>query len=267
MNIAKDYLEYYLSNLKNELINIEDFVDPTFIVQSKLQINPIIDAGFKWIQLNDNNTADIYYNKQIDIDNIISPLIQTIFSSGLQPGKLMSPIYYNQNTPINIIKYYLFDTKMFLIKIESETIPSIYDDIKVKIYNIINEAVIWLNQNINNTDIIIYNKKFEEIINNIKSLKKQIINFKLPDNNNDIIKSNIEYYLFEYKNMLTKRVGQLSSSEFDQIKIEIDPIINSELIWIQTNNNLDYITYKNKFKELKDKINPIKQKLFTILAS
>lgn len=265
MNIAKDYLEYYLSNLKNELINIEDLVDPAFIVQSKLQINPIIDEGLSWLQVNDNSTTNIYNNKQIEIDNIISPLIQTIFSSGLQPGRLMSPIYYNQKSAINIIKYYLFDTKMILIRKQAEVTPAFYDEIKIEIYNIIDEIIIWLNEN-NNADTITYNNKFIEILNRINPLKNMITHFKIIDTNNEIIKKEILYYLFDYKNMLTNRAGQISSLIFDEIKAAIDPIVNEELIWLQTNNNLDNITYKNKLKECKFKINPLKQKLFTILA-
>lgn len=263
MNIAKDYLEYYLSNLKNELINIEDFVDPTFIVQSKLQINPIIDEGLNWLQENDNTTTDIYNNKQIEIDNIISPLIQTIFSSGLQPGRLMSPIYYNQNSSINIIKYYLFDIKMFLIRKKSEVIPIIYDNIKLKIDNIINETVTWFNEN-SNSDIINYNNKLTELIHIINPLKNYI-NFK-SFNNYEIIRNNIKLYLFDYKNMLTNRAGQVSSPEINQIKEEINIIVNDELIWLQ-NNNSNNISYENKFKDLKNKINPLKQKLFSILTS
>ena len=38
------------------------------------------------------------------------------------------------------------------------------------------------------------------------------------------------------------------------------------IIWLQ-NNNSNNISYENKFKDLKNKINPLKQKLFSILTS
>lgn len=243
--IAKDYLEYYLNNIKNELIKIEKFVNPEFIIQAKIQINPIIDGGLTWLQENNNSSAEIYNNKQIELSNIINPLIQTIFVSGLQPGRLMSPIYYNQNTPINIIKYYLYDL--------------IITEIRLQIDNIIDDTINWLNQN-TNADTITCNNKLTELIHLINPIKKQLNNPQIPD---------IKVYLFNYKNMLTKRADQIQSLKFDEIKAEADPIIEEGLTWLEENSNIDInsITYKNKQKELKNKLNPLKQKLFTILSS
>lgn len=244
--IAKDFLEYYLNNIKNELIKIEIFVNPDFISQAKIQINPIIEEGLTWLIENNNSSAEIYNNKQIELSNTINSLIEIIFTSGLQPGRLMSPIYYNQNTPINIIKYYLYD--ILLSDINNNDIN-----------NIIDNTIKWLNEN-NNSSIEIYNNKLTEIIHLINPIKKQLNIPQMP---------NIKNYLFNYKIMFTKRANQIQSLKFDEIKTEVDPIIEESLQWLENNNNTDInsIIYKNKQKELKNKLNPLKQKLFTILLS
>jgi len=213
----------------------EIFVDPAFITQAKMQINPIIEEGLLWLQGNNNASDDVYNSKQLELSNRINSLIQIIFTSGLQPGRLISPIYYNQNTPINIIKYYLYDLSL--------------TEIKLQINNIIDDTIRWLNEN-TNADIITYNNKLTEIIHIINPIKKQL--------NNPGIKA----YLFNYKNMI-------SNQQNNEIKAEADPIIQEGFTWLQENNNIDVnsIIYKNKQKELKNKLNPIKQKLFTILSS
>jgi len=101
----------------------------------------------------------------------------------------------------------------------------------------------------------------EEIEEMIKTAEK----YKEEDDKkreNIDAKNGIENYLYNLKNSLTKKEGQEAPPTMDEVKVEADPIIEEGLKWLEENDKADTETYKNKQKELEDKINPLMQKLY-----
>jgi L1 cell adhesion molecule like protein len=49
----------------------------------------------------------------------------------------------------------------------------------------------------------------------------------------------------------------------DEVKKELDPIIDEGLKWFEENKSSDVEVYKNKQKELEEKVNPLMQKLYS----
>ena len=60
---------------------------------------------------------------------------------------------------------------------------------------------------------------------------------------------------------MTKRDD--SPAILDEIKEELDPIIDEGLKWLEENDKGDAELYKNKQKELEEKVNPLMQKLYS----
>jgi heat shock protein 1/8 len=99
----------------------------------------------------------------------------------------------------------------------------------------------------------------EQIDEMIKSAEK----FKEEDEKQkDIIisKNDLENYLYGVKNSIsTKAEG--APPIFDEVKGEIDPIVEEGLKWFEENPKADAEVYKNKQKEITDKIQPLLMKL------
>ena len=74
-------------------------------------------------------------------------------------------------------------------------------------------------------------------------------------------KNELENYLYNTKNSLsTKSDG--APENFDEIKAEIDPIVDEGLKWLDENPKMSLEDYKNKQKEYEDKIKPLITKLY-----
>ena len=73
-------------------------------------------------------------------------------------------------------------------------------------------------------------------------------------------KNDLENYLYGVKNSLsTKAEG--APPNYDEVKAEIDPIVDEGLKWFEENSKASLDEYKNKRKELVDKIQPLLMKL------
>ena len=73
-------------------------------------------------------------------------------------------------------------------------------------------------------------------------------------------KNDLENYLYGVKNSLsTKAEG--APPNYDEVKAEIDPIVDEGLKWFEENSKGTVDEYKNKRKELVDKIQPLLMKL------
>jgi len=73
-------------------------------------------------------------------------------------------------------------------------------------------------------------------------------------------KNGLENYLYNLKNSMIKKDD--SPPIFDEVKKELDPIIEEGLKWMDDNTKETTETYKNKQKEYETKVNPIMQKLY-----
>jgi len=73
-------------------------------------------------------------------------------------------------------------------------------------------------------------------------------------------KNNLENYLYNLKNTMVKKDD--SPPVFEEIKKEIDPIVEEGLKWLEENDKAETEVLKEKFKEYQDKVNPLMQKLY-----
>jgi L1 cell adhesion molecule like protein len=100
-------------------------------------------------------------------------------------------------------------------------------------------------------------EQIEEMVKNAEKYKDE------DEQNRQLIeaKNELENYLYNTKNSLaTKAEGAPES--FDEIKAEIDPIVEEGLKWFEENPKLTIEDYKNKQKEYEDKIKPLITKLY-----
>jgi L1 cell adhesion molecule like protein len=74
-------------------------------------------------------------------------------------------------------------------------------------------------------------------------------------------KNGLENYLYNLKNSMTKRDD--SPAILDEIKAELDPIIEEGIKWLEENDKADTDVYKEKQKEFEAKVNPLMQKLYS----
>jgi heat shock protein 1/8 len=74
-------------------------------------------------------------------------------------------------------------------------------------------------------------------------------------------KNGLENYLYNLKNSMTKKDD--SPPVFEEVKQELDPIIEEGLKWLDDNANEETQVYKDKQKELEGKVNPLMQKLYS----
>ena len=96
---------------------------------------------------------------------------------------------------------------------------------------------------------------------------KKAEQFKEEDNKQKELietKNGLENYLYNLKNSMTK--SENSPPTLDEVKAEMDPIIEEGLKWLEDNDDADVETYKNKQKELEAKVNPLMQKLYSSQA-
>ena len=81
---AKNGLENYLYNLKNSMTKNEN--SPPTLDEVKEELDPIIEEGLKWLEDTESYDADIYKNKQKELEELVNPLMQKLYSSQGPPG-------------------------------------------------------------------------------------------------------------------------------------------------------------------------------------
>ena len=114
------------------------------------------------------------------------------------------------------------------------------------------------------SNITITNDKGRLTKEQIEEMIKKADEFKDEDNKlkeKIEAKSGLENYLYNLKNTMTKRDD--SPSILDEIKAELDPIIEEGLKWLEDNDKEETDVYKEKQKELEGKVNPLMQKLYS----
>ena len=112
--------------------------------------------------------------------------------------------------------------------------------------------------------ITITNDKGRLSKEDIEEMIKKAEKFKEEDNKQKELietKNGLENYLYNLKNSMKK--NENSPPSIDEIKAEIDPIIDEGLKWLEDNASEDIETYKNKQKELEEKVNPLMQKFYS----
>ena len=113
-------------------------------------------------------------------------------------------------------------------------------------------------------NITITNDKGRLSKEQIEEMIKKAEEFKEEDNKQKELietKNGLENYLYNLKNSMKK--NENSPPSIDEIKAEIDPIIDEGLKWLEDNADKDIETYKNKQKELEEKVNPLMQKFYS----
>jgi L1 cell adhesion molecule like protein len=73
-------------------------------------------------------------------------------------------------------------------------------------------------------------------------------------------RNDLENYLYGVKNSMATK-GENAHAEFDEVKKEIDPIVEEAMKWFEENPKETAEVYKNKQKEYTDKIQPLLMKL------
>lgn len=101
----------------------------------------------------------------------------------------------------------------------------------------------------------------------IEEMVKKAQQFKEEDDKlreNVEVKNGLENYLYNLKNSVLKEPenADQKSPNFDEVKKEAEPLIEDGLKWLDEHQNETTETYKNKQKELENKINPLMTKLY-----
>ena len=98
----------------------------------------------------------------------------------------------------------------------------------------------------------------------IEEMIKKAEEFKEEDNKlkeKIEAKNGLENYLYNLKNSMVKRDD--SPAILDEVKSELDPIIEEGIKWLEENDKAETDVYKEKQKELEAKVNPLMQKLYS----
>jgi len=83
---AKNGLENYLYNLKNSMTKKDD--SPPIFEEVKNELDPIIEEGLKWMDEHSSEETQVYKDKQKELENIVNPLMQKLYSqAGPPPGE------------------------------------------------------------------------------------------------------------------------------------------------------------------------------------
>jgi len=75
---VKNGLENYLYNLKNTMVKRDD--SPAVLNEIKVELDPIIEEGIKWLEENDKAETDVYKEKQKELEGKVNPLMQKLYS-------------------------------------------------------------------------------------------------------------------------------------------------------------------------------------------
>jgi L1 cell adhesion molecule like protein len=115
--------------------------------------------------------------------------------------------------------------------------------------------------------IVITNDKGRLSKEQIEEMVKKAEEFKEEDNKlreNIEARNGLENYLYNLKNSVLKEPenAEQKSPAFDEVKKEVEPFVEEGLKWLDEHTKEDTEVYKNKQKELEDKINPLMTKLY-----
>jgi molecular chaperone DnaK (HSP70) len=81
---TKNGLENYLYNLRNSMKKRDD--SPPILDEIKAEIDPIVDEGLKWFEENSSSDVEVYKNKQKELEEIVNPLMQKLYSQSKPTG-------------------------------------------------------------------------------------------------------------------------------------------------------------------------------------
>lgn len=103
-------------------------------------------------------------------------------------------------------------------------------------------------------------EQIEEMIKKAEQFKEE--DEKLKENVD--AKNGLENYLYNLKGSVLKEPenAEQKSPAFDEVKAEAEPIIEEGLKWLSDNDKATTEEYKNKQKELEEKMNPLMTKLY-----
>ena len=115
--------------------------------------------------------------------------------------------------------------------------------------------------------ITITNDKGRLTQEQIDEMIKKAEQFKEEDDKlreNIETKNGLENYLYNLKNSVLKEPenAEQKSPAFDEVKKEVEPIVEEGLKWLEEHDKETTETYKTKQKELEQKINPLMTKLY-----
>jgi L1 cell adhesion molecule like protein len=97
----------------------------------------------------------------------------------------------------------------------------------------------------------------------IEEMVKAAEKFKEEDEKLKLVveaKNDLENYLYGVRNSMSTK-GDVAPPNFDEVKKELDPIVEEGLKWFEENPKETAEVYKNKQKEYTDKIQPLLMKL------
>jgi heat shock protein 1/8 len=97
----------------------------------------------------------------------------------------------------------------------------------------------------------------------IEEMVKAAEKFKEEDEKLKLVveaKNDLENYLYGVKNSMSNK-GEVAPPNFDEVKKELDPIVEEGMKWFEENPKETAEVYKNKQKEYTDKIQPLLLKL------
>ncbi len=94
----KNGLENFLYNLKNN-VNSGNTENAEEIAEIKKELDPIVDEGLKWLEENDNVDAEIYENKQKEIQEKTNPIMMKLYKNQGDAGDPSQMPNMNSNVP------------------------------------------------------------------------------------------------------------------------------------------------------------------------
>ena len=94
----KNGLENFLYNLKNN-VNSGNTENAEEIAEIKKELDPIVDEGLKWLEENDNVDAEIYENKQKEIQEKTNPIMMKLYKNQGDAGDPSQMPDMNTNVP------------------------------------------------------------------------------------------------------------------------------------------------------------------------
>jgi len=103
-------------------------------------------------------------------------------------------------------------------------------------------------------------EQIEEMIKKAEQFKEE--DEKLRENIE--AKNGLENYLYNLKNSVIREPDNADekSPAFDEVKEAVEPLVEEALAWLEENDKGTTETYKDKQKELEEKINPYMMKLY-----
>ena len=94
----KNGLENFLYNLKNN-VNSDNTENAEEIAEIKKELDPIVEEGLKWLQENDNVDAEVYENKQKEIQEKTNPIMMKLYKNQGDAGDPSQMPNMNTNVP------------------------------------------------------------------------------------------------------------------------------------------------------------------------